>query len=292
MGARVGWSRSLRGRLPRCVTSVLFALLTACGAGEEPAPPATALSPPPAQLRVVSLLPAASAFVLDLGAGPMLIAVDRESARLPGLGPLPIVTLADVPGLQPDLVLVPTLRPEDAPILERLDAVGSEVIEIAPRDYNDVFALCRGLGARLAGPVRAAAFESSIGRELATLAALSHGRSRPRVAAVIGIEPFELAPAHSFATDLIELAGGTSTAHDHVQLVPPVSLAQLVASAPDLLLVVSATPMAEPTRAAARNLLGDAVPIEFFVLDTQRFWVRDFGDAVRRLRAVFEPLSR
>ena len=50
--------------------------------------------------------------------------------------------------------------------------------------------------------------------------------------------------------------------------------------------------MAEPARAAARNLFGDAVPIEFFVLDTQRFWVREGGDAVRRLRAVIEPLPR
>ena len=288
----MGWSRSLGGRLPRCVTSALFALLTACGAQEEPTPQATALLPPPARLRIVSLLPAASAFVLDLGAGSMLIGVDRESARLPELGPLPIVVLEDAPGLRPDLVLVPALRAEDAPILERLRAVGSEVIEIAPRHYDDFSALCHGLGARLVGQVRAMAFEGSHGRELATLAALSHGRSRPRVAPVIGFEPFELAPAHSFATDLIEMAGGTSTSHDHVQLLPPVSLAKLVATEPDLLLMISATPMAEPARAAARNALGDAVAIEFFVLDTQRFWVRDFGDAVRRLRAVIEPLSR
>ena len=50
--------------------------------------------------------------------------------------------------------------------------------------------------------------------------------------------------------------------------------------------------MAEPARAAARNVLGDAMPIEFFVLDTKRFWVRDGSDAVRRLHAVIEPLSR
>ena len=44
-------------------------------AGEEPAQPATALSSPPGWLRVVSLLPAASSFVFDLGAGSTLIAV-------------------------------------------------------------------------------------------------------------------------------------------------------------------------------------------------------------------------
>ena len=278
--------------MPRSVTSALIALLTACGAGEEPAPQPPGLLPAPARLRVVSLLPAASAFVVDLGAASTLIAVDRESARLPELGPLPIVTLQDVPGLSPDIVLVPALRSEAASILERLRAVGSEVIEIAPRDYDEVFALCRGLGARLVGQASATAFELTIGRELAALAALSHGQRRPRVAAVIGFEPFELASAHSFATDLIELAGGASTTHDHEQALRPESLAQLAASAPDLVLVVSATPMGEPARTAALDALGDAVPIEFFVLDTQRFWVREGSDTVRRLRAVFEPLSR
>jgi ABC-type hemin transport system substrate-binding protein len=266
------------------------ALLAACGPQEETAaqPPRSAVHP---ELRVVSLQPAASAFALELGAGSALIGVDPESARLPGLGALPIVALEEVPELRPDLVLVPGLPPRDAPILDDLRAVGSDVVEVAPRDYDDVFALCRDLGVRLAGPDRAADFENALGRELAVLAAASHGRPRPRVAAVLGTEPLELASAHSFATDLIELAGGTSTTHDHAQPAPPTTPAELAASAPDLVLVVSSAPMTEPARAAARSLLGGTAPVEFFVLDMERFWVRDGSDAVRRLRALIEPLA-
>ena len=136
----MGWSRSLRGRLPRCVTSALFALLTACGAQEEPEPDAKALLPPSAWLRVVSLLPAASTIVLDLGAGSTRIAVDRESARLPELGLLPIVALEDVPGLHPDLVLVPALREADlwgpqraTEILQHHEAQQAELAQLLDR---------------------------------------------------------------------------------------------------------------------------------------------------------------
>jgi ABC-type hemin transport system substrate-binding protein len=240
----------------------------------------------------VSLSPAATAFVVDLGAASALIAVDRESATLPGLPSLPIVALQDAPGLRPDLVLAPALREEDAPAVERVRALGSEVIEIAPRDYEAVFALLRDLGERLVGEVRAANFVSDLGRELGALSAASRGRRRPRVAALRAVEPLELAPAHGFETDLIELAGGTSTAHDHDQRMRPVTVSQLVATEPDLVLVVSPTAMPEPARAAVRRALGDLVPIEFFVLDTQRFWARGGRDAVLRLRALIEIRKR
>ena len=266
-------------------------MLVACGAPDEPAP-GTALAPEPAARRVVSLAPAASAFVVDLGAASALIAVDRESATLPGLSSLPIVALRDAPGLRPDLVLAPALREADAPSVERLRALGSEVIEIAPQDFEAVFALFRDVGARLVGEVRAASFVSDLGRELGALSAASHGRRRPRVAALRAAESLEPAPAHGFETDLIELAGGTSTAHDHTRRARPASVAQLVATDPDLVLVVSATAMTEPARAAVRRAVGDSVAIEFFVLDTQRFWARGGRDAVLRLRARIEPLSR
>lgn len=262
----------------------------ACGAEEEPAAapqPVSPTSAPP--LRVVSLSPAASRFLLDLGAAGALIGVDADSARVPALGRLPVVGLEDAAELSPDLVLVPALGPEEAPGLERLRARGSEVLTIAPRDYGEVFALCRGLGARVAGPVRAAALEVEIGRELAALAAESRGMRRPRVAALRSVEPFESAPAHSFETDLIELAGGTSTNHDHTPRRPPATPAELTASAPDLVLVVSETPLPEAARVAARRSLGE-LPVAFFAFDRQRFWVRDGGAAVRRLRALIDPL--
>lgn len=281
-------------RLPAggaAVGGALSLLLVGCGAPQDSSPGET-VSASTVPSRVVSLLPAASAFVVDLGAGSKLIAVDPESARLPGLGQLPVVAPRDLPGLRPDLVLVHAVRPEDAAVFERLRTQGSEVVEVAPRDYEDVFDLCRGLGARLAGTARARSFESAMGRELGALAAASHGRPRPRVAAVLGLDPLEIAPAHSFATDLIEMAGGTSTTHDHQLATPPTTVTELAESgAPDLWLVLSATAMAEPARAAARAALGDSAPIEFFVLDTQRFWAREGTDAVRSLRAVFDELS-
>lgn len=285
------WRRRRGGRVASAWLGVAGACaLAACGAPDPPEPRAAGPAARSGELAVVSLSAAASALVVDLGAGPALIAVDRESAQLPGLAGLPVVALSDAPALQPDLVLVPALGADAAPLVERLRADGADLVEVAPRDYDEVFALSRALGARLADPVRAAAFEGRIGRELGALAALSRGQRRPRVAAVSSLEPFELAPAHSFATDLIELAGGTSTTHEHVQPPRAASPAELAATAPDLVLVLSPDPLPEPARADARDAFGPEVVVEFFVLDTERFWVRDGAEAVHRLRALLDRL--
>jgi hypothetical protein len=53
---------------PHFVPFCCAVLLVACGGQDEPAPTA-ALAPEPAARRVVSLSPAATAFVVDLGAG-------------------------------------------------------------------------------------------------------------------------------------------------------------------------------------------------------------------------------
>ena len=282
----MGGSRSRGG--PRWLLSAgaFCALWTACGGEPEPAPPA------PALLRVVSLSPAASELLLALGAGSQLVAVDAESARLPGLDALPTARLDGAAAFRPHLVLLPALPPDGSPALAGLRAAGSEVIEVAPKDYSEVFALCRALGARLAGETRAASFEIQLSRELAALASLSRGSPRPRVAAVLGPEPLAVAPAHSFATDLIEMAGGTSLSHVHDPERAPATVAQLAAASPDLVLVMSAASLPEAARTAARRAIGDALAVEFFELDASRFWVRGGPDAVRRLRALIGPWTR
>lgn len=270
-------------------TLALVSLLVACGPSQEDVPP-----PPPRSLplRVVSLSPAASEFVLALGAASTLIAVDGESWRLPRLTHLPIVELDGAVDLHPDLVLVPALRREDQPLAEQLRAHGGQVIEVAPHDFDDVFALCRSLGTRLVGYARATVFENTMARELASTSGSFYGRPRPRIAAVIGVEPLVVAGGHSFTTDLIELAGGSSVTHALEEPKTPMSVAQLIATAPDLLLVVSASALSEREQEAVRLELRDAPRLGFFVFDADRFWVRDGIDAVRRLRALVEPLSR
>ena len=141
------------------------------------------------------------------------------------------------------------------------------------------------------GRVRATEYEIAMGRDLARLGASSSDQSRPRVVALLELDPLVVAGGHGFTTDLIELAGGTHIAHENHEQTRVTDVAQLSASEPDLILVLSSTPLPEPVRAAARALLAEAAPLEFFELDPARFWVRDGVATVKRLHALIKRFA-
>jgi iron complex transport system substrate-binding protein len=269
-----------RGAVVACA-----ALLAACGPSDTPAP--TTSGPP----RVVSLSPAASQFVLALGAGAWIVGVDAASARIPQLSQLPVLDLVRAAELTPDLVLVPRLSGDAAAGAEALRAGGAELFEVAPHDFDDAFALCRDLGAQLVGRARAAEFEGSLSRELARIGGASYGRPRPRVAALVGFAPLELAGGHSFATDLIEIAGGSSVSHETGEPRSELTPDRLRALAPDLLLAFSPRELPPRERDAVLEALPGGYRVEFFAFDAPLLWMREGVDAAQRLRAVIAPLS-
>jgi ABC-type Fe3+-hydroxamate transport system substrate-binding protein len=266
----------------------------ACGPSQEVTSAASdSSSPAPARVRsVASLSPAASQFLLALGVGDRIVAVDPRSSEIPTLGDHPVVDLPAASRFAPDLILSPAAAAE-APLARESSAVGHEVVVFEPHSLEEAFALCRALGARLVGAARATAFEHALSRELAEVAGASFGRPRPRVAAVIGSAPLEFAGGHSFITDFIEIAGGTSVTHGGGEQRIAVDANRLADFAPDLLLVVGASERSQDERRAIRQALPATYRIEFFVFDPDRFWIREESvAAARRLRAVIEPISR
>ncbi|HEY8154224.1 MAG TPA: hypothetical protein VII72_08870 [Myxococcota bacterium] len=256
--------------------------LIACGSSERIAEAPQSVSP----LRLVSLSRAASEFLLALGAGEGILAVDRGSSEIPALRGLPIVDLAGAGEFAPDVILVP-----EAQAGEALRSAGFEVIVYAPHDLEEALALCRDLGARLVGTPRARAFEVALSRELAGIGGSSFGRPRPRVAGLIGPAPLSFAGGHSFITDFIEIAGASSVTHGGEETQIPLEAGRLRAFAPDLLLVVSPGPISDGDRDAIQRSLPAAYRVEFFVFDAEHRWMHEAADAARRLRAVIEPLS-
>lgn len=266
---------------------LVAAMLLGCSPERERQP-----NPPRPTVRVVSLSPAASEVLLDLGAEGALIAVDSASHDLGGLGELPVVDLAASVDLAPDFVVVPTLMGGDQVIAERLREAGSDVVEFAPHDFDDAYRLCRTLGLRLGRVEEAQAFVRDHSRELALLSAASFGYQRPRVAAVVGVSPLEIAGGHSFTTDLIEIAGAESVTHGNDDLRVSMSPAELLAAAPDLVLVTSPAPMSEAERRQVRELLGDGPEVAYMAFDRQHFWLHDAVDTARQMRELVQPLVR
>ncbi|MEZ4282682.1 MAG: ABC transporter substrate-binding protein [Myxococcota bacterium] len=256
----------------------------------EQATPGAVIARAPRAQRIVSLSPIASRFLLALGVGDRLVAVDRESLAAPGMPERPATTFDEALRFAPDLVVVPSL-PDDRRALEPLASAGARIVEFAPHDLEDVFALCRGLGGELVGGAAAAELERRIARPLALIAGQSPAEGRPRVLALVRVDPPEIAGGHSFETDLIEIAGGSSITHgsdDNRRPIDPAGLARL---APDLVFVMTAQPLGPADEDRALRLVGDLAPVIFFPFAPETFWLDEPARDAARLResiVVFE----
>jgi ABC-type Fe3+-hydroxamate transport system substrate-binding protein len=204
---------------------------------------------------------------------------------------LPVVDASGAASLAPDLVLLSEGAALDAPLQQALQVQGAELVEFAPHDLQDVADLCRRVGARLVGAANALRFETDLGRPLAEIGGASSGMPRPRVLAVVGFDPLQLAGGHSFETDLIEIAGGSSVTHAGSEPRLEAAADQIAAYAPDLILAVRARAWTPAEQDAARAQLPRTARIEFFAFAPD-FWLEEPVEVARRLRAVLEPLAR
>lgn len=231
--------------------------------------------------------------MVAIGAVDQLVGVgeDDASSSVRGLDGIPLVDWSSAHRLAPDLVLIAEPPPADDPVHIALQSAGTDVVIFAPHDLEDVFDLIRDVGGRLVGEVRARRFEREVARPVAAIAGSSFGLARPRVVAIVGFEPLELAGGHSFETDLIEIAGARSVTHgseDSRRLVEDDSWAEL---RPDLILVVSKRALTE-TEQAALEALPVGIPTETFVFDRDLFWLDDAEGTARRLRGTLLRATR
>jgi iron complex transport system substrate-binding protein len=228
----------------------------------------------------------ATEIVVALGHGRHLVAVDAVSARIPGLQGLPVTEVLSTPAFAPDLLLVPA----DQVATARRALPRVPVVEVAPHDFDEAWDLYRAIGKALGQEEEAQRYVREISRPLAEIGARSFGKQRPRVVAVLALDPLEIAGGHSFVTDLIELAGGESVSHGTEEPRLQWSPEAIARARPGLaLLVLGRTPSPQERERASR-LLPAAVRIEVLALDTERFWLEEPAPVVERVRAWLDPL--
>ena len=247
--------------------------------------------------RSCSLSPSGTAFVLAIGAGESLVGADADSPRSPELVGLPrLASLSDAVAWSPDWVLVPELPAEGDPAAIALRAAGARFFAVAPHDLEDLFEVCRTLGPRLVGREEALSFEVSLGRPLAMIGGASFGAARPRVVALTGADPPVLAGGHSFETDVIEIAGGTSVLHPGEDWRIPLPQEAREREAEwrrlDPHLVLLTQPGGSARALPPIPGLPPGAEVVRFPIDAERFWIEDPEDVARRLRALIEPLAR
>jgi len=197
-----------------------------------------------------------------IGAGAQVVAVssfDREPPeveRLPRVGALLDPDLERILSLRPDLVVIYATQDDLRTQLARTD---TPVFPYRHAGLDGIYDTLRGLGERTGRVDAANGLVRRLEADLARVRGRVAGRPKPAVLLVFGRDPGSL--RHVFASggvgflhEVLELAGGTNVLGDVKKEGVQVSVEQILAKRPEVILELSAD--------------GGAAPAS----DTQRAW--------------------
>jgi len=252
---------------------VLLALALAACAREAPRAPA---GPP---RRIVSLLPAYTAWVVALGAGDRLVGCTeygepgREVTRVPWQGPDAAEAIVRC---RPDLVLRQTPRREKDVLASVLERANIPVLSLPSETMADARAAIPALAAALGLEERGAALARDFDARMDAVRAKAAGGSRPKVLFVFGRDAglaanISAAGPGSFLDEMIRAAGGRNALEDLARPYPAIGLDDFVRAAPDVI-IDNLPPEDDPHAAWAR--FAEVVPA---VRDGRVYAIRDRG---------------
>lgn len=234
-------------------------------------------------MRIVSLLPAATDIVAELGRLPDLVGRTHECDWPAAVAGVPVVTTSEIgndrtsreisaavgaghrgsslygldtaglAGLEPDLVLTQDLCEVCAVSYRRVsEAVrvleaGPRVLSLEPRALDEVLDCLRVVGDALGVPDVAADRIAELRARLDEVRRRVAGRPRPRVVALEWLDP--VWPAGHWVPEQIELAGGEPLLASAGEHTSAIEWARVVAARPDVLLLLPCGFPPERTRA-------------------------------------------
>lgn len=194
--------------------------------------------------RIVSLIPAVTEMLFAIGAGPQVVGVSTFD-----IYPKEATTRARIGGLfDPNFEAILTLRPDLAVVygsqeelIGRLERVKIPMFTYRHAGLPDITQTIRTLGARTGHRVEADALALRIEGELDAIRRASAGRARPRTLLVFGREEGSMRGLYvsggvGFLHDMLEVAGGTNVMADIQREGLQLSLEQLLARAPDVVI--------------------------------------------------------
>ncbi len=167
-------------------------------------------------MRIVSHSCSNTEIICALGCAAWLVGVDQHSdyppetvARLPKVGPDLGVEPDRVAALKPDLIIASDTVPGHGEVIAGLQATGIPVLVTAPRSLDDVaddiLRIATALQVAERGRRLAEQFRSRLARYSAR-----QTEQRPKVLVEWWPKPVIVPGQHSWATQLIDLAGGVN----------------------------------------------------------------------------------
>jgi len=194
--------------------------------------------------RVVSLAPSITEIVFALGQEFRLKGVTRFSdfpdaaKKLPRVGSYVHLDLEKIVSLKPDLcIAIKDGNPKV--VIRRLESLNIPVYAVNPKNLKTVMKTITEIGSFLNAGEKANSvvknMKSRIQRVKAKIANVTY---RPRVFFQIGIAPIVSVGTHTFAHELIELAGGNNLSKGPIPY-PRFSKEQVLSLSPEVFIITS-----------------------------------------------------
>jgi iron complex transport system substrate-binding protein len=193
--------------------------------------------------RIVSTAPSLTELLYALGLGDRVVGVDRfsrfppEALRKPKIGDYVNPNLETIASLRPDLVIIPT---NPAKLAERLAVLRLKVLEIDQESIAKLYESFRVVGQATGATAQAGKLESTVRSQLEAVRARAAPLRKTRMMFVVGRTPNSLdglivVGQASYLNEIIALAGGENVFRDAVASYPGVSLEEVLARNPDVI---------------------------------------------------------
>ncbi|MGH9558159.1 MAG: ABC transporter substrate-binding protein [Bryobacteraceae bacterium] len=194
--------------------------------------------------RIVSTAPSITEVLYALGLGDRVAGVTSlctyppEACAKPKIGGFIDPDLEAIAALKPDLVIVTT---NPVRLSKRLQALHLRSLEIDQRNLPAIYESIRLIGDAAGVPDRATKLIASMRGGLDRIRARSMGLPKVRTMFVVGRSPRSLdglfiAAKSSFLNDLIQIAGGENVFGNAAGSYPPVSLEEVIARNPEVII--------------------------------------------------------
>ena len=232
---------------------LLAALLALCAAGS---PNHQAAKSSNHQIsRIISLVPAVTEMLYEIGAGERVVAVSSydtyppQVKQLPNVGALLDPNIERILSLKPHLVIVYGSQTD---LKQQLARAGIGIFDYRHAGLADVTATIRALGDRTGDGGKAAELARRIERGLDEIQRKVAGRPRPRTLLVFGRERLALRGIYAsggigFLDDMLRVAGGINVFADVKMQAVQASTEQILAHRPDVVIEARATNSAFPS---------------------------------------------